>query len=77
VTTRKQLRSKPAAKKKAVTLDDLEAQLNQIRQQVAYCVVQLGFNLQQEPHPIVQEALKTADLREYFSENGEGEGNQQ
>jgi len=56
--TGKKAQSKPTAKakKKAVTLADLQAQLNAIRQQVAYCVVRLGSSNEEEPHPIVVEA---------------------
>ena len=55
------LKSKPAAKKKAVTLDDLHAQLNAIRKHIAYCVVRLAPD-EEKSHPIVKEASECVDL---------------
>ena len=58
----KKPKSKSKSKsKKAAILSDIQAELKTIHQKLDFVVVQLGLTDDQEPHPIVAEALKSTD----------------
>ena len=58
----KKKRSKSPSK--AAILSDIQAQLNVINQKLDFVVVQLGLTDDEDPHPIVREALKSTDWLE-------------
>ena len=57
-------KKKSKSPKKTAILSDIQAQLNAINQKLEFVVVQLGLTDEDEPHPIVREALKSTDLLE-------------
>jgi hypothetical protein len=57
-------KKKSKSPKKTAILSDIQAQLNAINQKLDFVVVQLGLTDDEEPHPIVREALESTDWLE-------------